>query len=429
MNGHAKKLFGLVLLLVLSACVSTPPPQRHEQLATEFNKRAFALEQQGELFQALSHYRAARFLGDDSASQDLIINDLQQRISRQAETQFQRGRSLFQQGKSKQARTALIKALSINPQHDQAIQFLRERMVGLFTEYTVAEGDTAEQIALLVYGDVAKTRVIQYLYEGEQGLQPGTILHLPIIDLQPDAHSSSVTPKSVPQNKDTAPVPQLDASQGMADTFGENEAAEVNQMPNRVAIDLMQAAELLQEGQYQPALQRINQVLDADSQQHEAMQLRNRAYMGMSAEHVQAQRYQQALQTLEQVDKGFPGRQELYRQNADGLQRQQQELENERLYQLGLELISQEDYQAGVDVLQQLDPEYRDVEAVIGSAQKSSKILADRYYKQGVNFFVKEQIKEAIHSWQKTLQYDPANTDAQRNLQRAEQLLDRLRNY
>gem|GEM_PF-4556726 len=81
-----------------------------------------------------------------------------------------------------------------------------------------------------------------------------------------------------------------------------------------------------------------------------------------------------------------------------------------------------------------LDPNNADANSMIrkltGSESTAKKDLdkAKTLYYQGVDFYVNNKIKEAVNTWKEVLKIDPDNTDAQKNILRAEAKLKALAN-
>ncbi|HTA16873.1 MAG TPA: tetratricopeptide repeat protein, partial [bacterium] len=81
-----------------------------------------------------------------------------------------------------------------------------------------------------------------------------------------------------------------------------------------------------------------------------------------------------------------------------------------------------------------LDPTNADANSMIHKLTGSdsrAKVDAEKaktLYYQGVDLYVNNKIKEAVNTWKEVLKIDPDNTDAQKNIQRAEAKLKALAN-
>ncbi|MDH3348805.1 MAG: hypothetical protein OEM02_12005, partial [Desulfobulbaceae bacterium] len=79
-------------------------------------------------------------------------------------------------------------------------------------------------------------------------------------------------------------------------------------------------------------------------------------------------------------------------------------------------------------VLEQVTENYKDTESKIVKLHKRIRWEAENHYKDGVKYFVKEQLNLAIREWNRTLELNPEHPKALSDLQLAKSLLARLEN-
>lgn len=124
--------------------------------------------------------------------------------------------------------------------------------------------------------------------------------------------------------------------------------------------------------------------------------------------------YEEAIETAEKV----------YQTYSDN--DQAKEVINEALLRKAEELIEQEHFLDALAVLEQVTENYKDTESKIVKLQKRIRWEAEKHYKAGVKYFVKEQLNLAIQEWNRTLELNPDHPKALSDLELAQSLLARL---
>ena len=103
------------------------------------------------------------------------------------------------------------------------------------------------------------------------------------------------------------------------------------------------------------------------------------------------------------------------------------ELKNAALYQIADRMRQQHNYLESLATLEKMDPRYKGVQKDIAEVKVLLKQQAEENYRIGVNFFVNEQIKKAIESWEKTLIQNPQHPKARQDIEKARRLLKKLK--
>ncbi|MGA1868405.1 MAG: tetratricopeptide repeat protein [bacterium] len=124
--------------------------------------------------------------------------------------------------------------------------------------------------------------------------------------------------------------------------------------------------------------------------------------------------YKETLRIIEKIHEYFP-------ENKDATH-----LKNQTYLQLGILLKEQEDYIQSLNMLNKVDPSYKDIQDVISEVKKLKKAQADMHYNKGVIHFVNDQLKEAIEEWEKTLALNPEDERAIISIKQTRNLLEKL---
>lgn len=100
---------------------------------------------------------------------------------------------------------------------------------------------------------------------------------------------------------------------------------------------------------------------------------------------------------------------------------------NASYYESGIELSNQKKYKEALEMLNKADPSYPGVAEAIANIRVLAKKEADFHYKEGVKYFVKDQLEKAIQEWETTLMFDPDHQNASRDIENAKKLLEKLK--
>ena len=110
----------------------------------------------------------------------------------------------------------------------------------------------------------------------------------------------------------------------------------------------------------------------------------------------------------------------------DSSNREAAELKNAALYQIAERFRQQRQYLESLETLKKLDPRYKGVQKDIAEVKTLLKKQAEENYRTGVNYFVNEQFRKAIESWEKTLLQNPQHPKARPDIEKARNLLKKL---
>lgn len=103
------------------------------------------------------------------------------------------------------------------------------------------------------------------------------------------------------------------------------------------------------------------------------------------------------------------------------------ELEKEVYYQIAREFEKFGKYTDALNVMRNIKINCETSQSYTEHLQQLVKDRADFYYRRGVRYFVNEELEKAISEWKKALAIDPANMTTQKDIKKAENLLEKLR--
>ncbi len=134
--------------------------------------------------------------------------------------------------------------------------------------------------------------------------------------------------------------------------------------------------------------------------------------LGKAAAFFEKKQFQETLSIAEEIFEHDP------------FNKEARHLINASYYEMGKTLISGEEYNDALAMLDHVDPEYQDVSQIITSLKKS---LAKKHYTRGIEFFLNQELAKAITEWQETINLDPDHPKARDDIENAQSLLDRLK--
>jgi tetratricopeptide (TPR) repeat protein len=341
----------LCLLVLLTGCADlsplfrkapvaggpTPPPSASPAAVSApipFHARALEYEKNGDLQLALFFWRVASRLNPQDKEVTGRIESLRITIERESQKHFEKGVVLFGEGRRKEAQTEFLIALHQNPDHQDALDYLKNRIhAERYISHVVAAGDTFPAIAEKLYRDPQMGLLITTLLGVAPTAKPtpGTVLRLPKI-------SEKLTPPTV-----------------------------------NIDQELENASRLLADGQYEAAAALMDKVLQQEPANSAARSLADQAhYQNGKRLHLE-QRYRDALRAFKKASPGY--------QDSDAFVaviRQQLEKDAETHYRKGVTYFVNEDLAKAIEEWEQtlaLNPEHQKAAQDIENARELLKKL------------------------------------------------------
>ncbi len=95
-------------------------------------------------------------------------------------------------------------------------------------------------------------------------------------------------------------------------------------------------------------------------------------------------------------------------------------------YEKGMWLMYKHKDLASLAMFNKADTGYRNVDKLKQQVRKRLRDLAEKHYRQGVKWFVQEELRKAMVEWEAALKYNPDHAKARRDHTNARKLLERL---
>ena len=311
-----------------------------EAFPEKYRLKALEFERKEELRRALLSWQVVRsFRPDDLASAERI-KALEARIRVESDKHFLKGLEHFQKNSFPAARKEFLLALTYDPDHEQAIDYLKHKLNETdFILYETKEGDTIKKVAHKIYHDSDKDFLVAYLNDlnSSDKLKPGLTLKLPIIE-----------------------------SAQTARPFAPEEI-------------LNKAKVLFKAQKYDQAVSFAEKFLEYAPENNEAKDLKNACYYQLGTRLLQKKEYRESLRMFKKVDITYKNVRAMIATLEKHLQDQKAQAENH--YQKGVRHFLAEELDQAIKEWEktiQLDPQHlkakKDIEQANRLKEKLRKI-------------------------------------------------------
>jgi len=238
-------------------------------------------EGKGDLPKAVKGWEVVRsFLPTDPEAREKIAQ-LREQISAAADKHFRKGVSYFTTQSYSSARKDFLLTLYLNPDHAEAIQYLKGRLGGEdFLTYEVKKGDTIKEVARKIYKDPQKDFLIAY-FNGlkiDGRIEPPMILKMPFLNFAP------AKPPSIRSSTAASPILEI--------------TLDTKEIQSK-------ARTTYQEGDYQQSAALAEEVLKHDPANKEIHELMNASYYQWGKRLTRERKYHEALEAFHRVDPGY----------------------------------------------------------------------------------------------------------------------------
>jgi tetratricopeptide (TPR) repeat protein len=295
---NRKTVFYLLLFPVLffiGSCASVPQqapvgeaPVGEAPVKGQFwevyRVKALDYEKAGELRKALQMWEIVSRLSPEDREGMEKITALKKQTNSAAEDHFKKGVAYFKSGSAASARKEFLITILYNPDHTEALDYLKNRLEGDdYTLYEVKKGDTLQGISQKIYNDPQKSFLIPAFNDLDKQTRPapGMSLKLPVLELS--------APKRVSEEEYWKPSEMDDQPAKTVDVEGL----------------LAKATNLFKARKYQEALLPVESVLEYDGKNSRALDLRNASNYQMGKMMNEEKNYKEALKFFNRVDPGY----------------------------------------------------------------------------------------------------------------------------
>jgi tetratricopeptide (TPR) repeat protein len=287
-TAHSNSL--LLAIFIIGICAVAPEltsagdiPDRGS-FADIYRNKALDYEKAGELYKALQMWEiVSSFLPDDREVVQRIPALLKE-ANTAAENHFKKGLAYYVKGSTPSARKEFLLTLIYNPDHADALDYLKNKLAGDdFIQYEVRKSDTLQTISQRIYNDPQKSFLISAFnnLDNNVRLTPGMSLRLPVIELS--------APKQASEEYDWKPTEIEEAPVKTVDTAGL----------------LAKAKNLFKAKKYQETLLALESVLEHDKMNSVALDLVNASNYQMGKIMSEEKNYKEALKYFSRVDSNY----------------------------------------------------------------------------------------------------------------------------
>ena len=271
----------LIFFIAGCATVNTsytiPKDERINTLVSRHAEKAAEYEKNGDLRKALQSWEIVNELRPEDGGVLSRIIYLKSQIQKTASDHYNKGVAYFQNNSMKAALREFLLALSLNPDHKEALDYVKYRMNwDGFITYEVKKGDTAKGIAQKVFNDSSKDFLIAYFNEPnkEARLTPGMTIVLPSMK------AMQVAPETAPSDEE--PAEYLNVKQ-----------------------EIRKSRDYFGAKKYQQAASTAEKILEYDPVNKDAMDLKNASYYEQGGMLRKEKKYAEALAAFSHVDPDY----------------------------------------------------------------------------------------------------------------------------
>jgi len=384
--------------------------------STYYLKKAKTFANNDELQSALFFLKIAAVLSPDDMEIVGKISDLKLTIDNKSKKYFRKGEKFYYQNKIKEARKQFLIALRYNPDHKEALDYLKNKLIPKeYINYTFKKNDSLKIISKKFYKDPELFFLIAYFnsLESDSKPEPGKTLRIPILE------------------------------------------PEFNQIFDDRRQDLISAKTLLGKNRFQEVVVITQKILANDPLNKDAIKLKDEAFYQIGIQLRSQKKYFEAIDTFKKITPEYDDVNGAIQETVQNVLLKGEHLLKEKKYeesmdlaekilvydpsntaakklistsfcQQGKDLFIQKKYDDALKVLNKADPADGCVETIRLGIKNAIKQQAEAHYIQGVKHFLNEELQSAIKEWEKTLKLNPKHDKAKKNIQNARSLLEKL---
>jgi tetratricopeptide (TPR) repeat protein len=350
-------------------------------------------EQNGDLKEAMKHYKSA--LVEDPENQEALQdkNRVEGKMQAAAERHYQIGMNYHRAGKYDVAHRQFRTALHHWPDHEQAKKMLdtrREIIAKGYVLHTIKPGESLSMLAKIYYGDYHQFPIIAEFnnFTDATKVNIGQIVKVPKIEGLPFFEKKQERVKK----KEAKPTTVDQLSEETAKKAKNQEAALA---PEKETKQVETKDDKIDDGQKAP-------------DDNVAM------YRNLGVDLYNKKKYKEAIFELNKVIKVDPN-------DKTAL-----EYLGKSYFQRGMDLFNQEDYLPAKKAFEAGFKYWGNCEKCMEYAQKSEAIYKDIHYNKGISYFNNEDLSGAIAEWELVMAVDRHYKDVEYHITKAKALLEKL---
>ncbi|KJS32823.1 MAG: hypothetical protein VR64_04595 [Desulfatitalea sp. BRH_c12] len=387
--------------------------------AESCRQHALILEKQGNLRPALFAWRTAAQLEPDHPDTRQKIASLEITIADRAKIHFKKGTEHLQAGRLDAAQRQMLITLRLLPEHAKALNALKSLWNDPPLVYKVRRGDSLSRIAVDFYDDPGKAVMIAFYnnLDLNETLPIGKVLRLPDCEKGPAAAARKEIQSLVEKARQALARKNYAEVLVLTDPLTHPEALELNETA-RFAL----GSALMARNDERSALAQFKQLRPG--------------YPGLESEMARARHNLQQRATNEKMvsarqlydDGAYANAIAVYKAmlTSESSRQDAQTMLQACYYSLGKQLLEQDLEIEAIDALSHLDQGYQDTGLLLNRARSRLNARAENHYREGVRFFLDEDLALAVAAWEKTLYFNPEHPKARQDMENAVRILEKL---
>lgn len=374
-------IYALLLLVSFTGCASLgeifkagikEPPK--ERFFYGYLRKARALEKKGDLVGALKHYKLALTLNPSSQQAQRGRRRLEGKVRREAEKHYRAGLSFQKEGKYSRARQEFLLALRLKPDYPEVVEMLisRKRIrIKRYVTHTIKPGESLSKVAKLYYGDYQKFPIIAKYNNITDATRVRSGQQIKVPEIEGADFRVSRKPVETKETEmaysgswdwEAYPWEVQEAERPDTRVSEPEEEAE-----DPIAIYRDHGIELYGKKEYQEALAAFQLVLEAKPEDKIAQEYAYKSHFQNAKALFEREDYMEARREFE-ASLRYKGD----CQECRGYVKESEERYKEKHYRLGIEYFGKEQLKEAIiewELVRALDPEYKRVEYLINKAK------------------------------------------------------------
>jgi len=387
-----------------------------------FREKALKYEKNGELQLALLNWKIVLKITPGDRDAEEKVNALISLTETKAGEHFRRGLTYYEKQAFEAAIREFLTALRYNPDYNEPLDYVKNKINDrTHTAHEVKTGDTLENVARKVYGDPGKDFLIAYFNDLSSDAEPapGTMLRLPLLkaELSTERVVEAVAEeeiKAINIQKETEPA---EKEEKLPDKKKKKEKADKKKdkadKKKKAARKAAEAAEKKKAEKAAEAAEKEETEKSAEAAEKEeaekSAEIKNE--LAKARGFLQSGQYEKVLSLVGKIIE------------KDSANTGARELRKAAYYYMGKNLIQQEKYPESLEVLKKAGSEYKDAGELISEIRARMRKKAEIHYRRGVRHFINELLPRAIAEWEKTLSLNPDHQKAKEDIRKARDLM------